>query len=303
MKILVTGGQGFIGGYVCHELARQGNSVVLFDRRNYPTEGRVILGDIRDATAVTEAVASVDGVIHLAGVLGTQETIINPFPAAEVNVAGGLNVLQACAQYGLPLVNIAVGNWFEYNTYAITKTAIERFVQMNALHRGLHQVNVRALNAYGPKQSISAPYGSSKVRKIIPSFITRALHGETIQVYGDGTQVMDMIWAGDVARVLVSALDYVSQRVPPRDTIFEAGSGKATTVLDIAHLVRDEVVRQTGTLARIEHITLRPGETAGVEVRADTDTLAPLGFSSGDFMPLSDGLQKTVSYYKTAFGK
>jgi nucleoside-diphosphate-sugar epimerase len=304
MRVLVTGGGGFIGGYTCQELAAQGHKVSILDRHKTPSDLNVLLGDIRDATAVTEAVAHADAVIHLAGVLGTQETVTNPFPAAETNVLGGLNVLQACAQYNTPLVNIAVGNWFENNTYSITKTTVERFVWMNAVHRELAQVSVRALNAYGPKQAVSAPYGSSKVRKIMPSFISRALHGEPIQVYGDGKQVMDMIWAGDVARVLVAALHDVAQpkRAGRPDAIYEAGSGQRTTVLEIAHLVQAEVAHQTGTFAAIEHLPMRPGETPGVEVRADTATLASLGIDTASFIGLEEGVRRTVSYYRSVFG-
>ena len=302
MRVLVTGGGGFIGRATCQQLARAGHKVVVFDRHREPSDWAVILGDIRDATAVTEAVAHAEAVIHLAGVLGTQETITNPLPAAETNVIGGLNVLLAAAQYGLPLVNIAVGNWFEVNTYSITKQAIERFVRMNAAYRGQPQCSVRAFNAYGPGQSVSAPYGPSKVRKILPSFITRALHGDPIQVYGDGQQVMDMVWAGDVATVLVAALEHLTERGAPQDgIIFEAGSGLDTTVLHVAKLVQAEVEAQTGRLAPIDHLPLRPGETAGVIVQADmTMTTELLGLEPAQFTPLDEGVRRTVAYYARA---
>jgi UDP-glucose 4-epimerase len=304
MKVLVTGGAGFIGQYTCQAVNDAGHKAIVLDRQKLPSEWPVILGDVRDATGVTEAIAHVDGVIHLAGVLGTQETITNPFPAAETNVIGGLNVLQACAQYKTPLVNIAVGNWFENNTYSITKTTIERFTVMNATHRGLPQVSVRALNAYGPKQSVSAPYGSSKVRKIIPSFISRALHNETIQVYGDGQQIMDMIWVADVAKTLTAALDWVTQNnnAVVHNQVFEAGSGTRTTVLDIAHMVQAEVAHQTGVFAKIDHLPVRSGETPRVEVCGDPSTLKKLGIDSAEFVPLNDGIKRTVSYYRVAFG-
>jgi UDP-glucose 4-epimerase len=301
MKVLVTGGAGFIGGYTCQALVDAGHKALVFDRRKIPIDWPVILGDICDATSVMQAVADVEGVVHLAGVLGTQETVSNPYPAAETNILGGLNVLSACAQYKVPLVNIAVGNWFENNTYSITKTTVERFVRMNAVHRGVPQVSVRALNAYGPKQTVSSPYGSSKVRKIMPSFISRALHGKSIQVYGDGQQVMDMIWAGDVAKVLVAALGYVSTH-DPHDVIFEAGCGRRTTVLEIAKRVQAEVAEQSGVFAEIEHLPMRPGETPNVEVRANTYTLKPLEINPDRFMPLAEGVHRTVSYYKLAFG-
>jgi len=299
----VTGGAGFIGGYTCQALAEAGHQVTVLDRRKLPLDWPAAFGDIRDATAVTEAAAHADGVIHLAGVLGTAETIINPYPAAETNVLGGLNVLQACAQYRLPLVNIAVGNWFENNSYSITKTTVERFVLMNAVHRGLPQVNVRALNAYGPRQQAASPHGSSKVRKIMPSFTAAALHGEPIEVYGDGLQIMDMIWAGDVGRVLTAALEEVAgPRKVPADWIYEAGSGLHTTVLEVAQRVQAEVHRQTGVFTDIKHLPMRPGETPGVEVRADVSTLVPLGIDQESFITLEEGIARTVSFGKLAYG-
>ena len=99
MKVLVTGGSGFIGSAVIRRLVSQGDQVVVLDRvfrpKHYPDGVEIHVGDIRDATATTESVAHVDAVIHLAGVLGTAETIQNPVPAAETNVLGGLNVLAA----------------------------------------------------------------------------------------------------------------------------------------------------------------------------------------------------------------
>ena len=101
MKVLVTGGAGFIGSYVVEKLKERGHEPVIFDhynRGNYPCP--VILGDVRDEVAVTEAMAHVDSWIHLAAVLGTQETIANPRPAALSNLMGGLNML--CLLYTSP---------------------------------------------------------------------------------------------------------------------------------------------------------------------------------------------------------
>lgn len=302
MKVLITGGGGFIGQYVVAALTERKHVPIVFDTHKEPCDWPAYLGDIRDATAVTEAVAHVDAVIHLAGVLGTQETINNPRPAAETNILGGLNVLEACAQYDVPLVNIAVGNWFEFSTYSITKYSVERFAEMFCRYRGNKITVVRALNAYGPKQSVSQPYGHSRVRKIIPSFTARALHGDTIQVYGDGSQIMDMIYVKDVASVLaVAAHDLYEHRIS-RGTL-EAGSGRRTSVLEIAQAVQCEVERQTGIRAEIEHLPMRAGETPGVEVVGDPSTLAPLAFKPEQFTRLEDGLVSTVSFYKLMFHK
>jgi UDP-glucose 4-epimerase len=298
--VLVTGGNGFIGRAVCEELLNHGYRPVVLDRNrpasNLPYES--IFGDVRDPVHVTEAMSHVDGWMHLAGVLGTQETITNPLPAAETNILGGLNVLEAASQYNLPGVNIAVGNYWMNNTYSITKSTMERFCAMYRDERGLRVNVVRALNAYGPGQSVAYPYGPSKVRKIMPSFIMRALHGDPIEVYGDGGQVMDMIHVSDVADVLVTAFEaaadgHVSQ------TVFSAGTGRETSVLDIANEVAQQVASQvTGQSVSINHLPMRPGEPEQSIVLGEPDTLKELGISSDRFIPLEIGVAETVDFYR-----
>ena len=296
--VLVTGGAGFIGSYVVDRLVADGLEVISFDHLQAPPPAVApkgvlrFLGDIRDAEAVTEAMSHADGFIHLAGVLGTQETIGNPKPAIMTNITGGLNVLEAAAQYSIPGVNIAVGNHWEQNPYSISKSTVERLCRMYNAYRGTQVTVVRALNAYGPRQSVAAPYGSSKVRKIIPSFVMRALHGDPIEVYGDGSQIMDMVYVGDVANFLVDALWMTSQWGATPQTI-EAGTGRDTTVLDIAKAVVAEVGQ-----GEIQHIPLRAGETPGAVVKADLSThggLYPEGYA---FRSLENGLAETVAYYR-----
>jgi UDP-glucose 4-epimerase len=202
-------------------------------------------------------------------------------------------VFRAAAQYGLPGVNIAVGNHWETNTYSITKSTMERFAKMFRAYDNLPVTTVRALNAYGPRQSVAAPYGTSKVRKIMPSFVMRALHGDPIEIYGDGLQVMDMIFVADVARVLVDALE-LTEREGGQEQVFEAGSGRDTTVLDIANAV----VHCVGQ-GEIRHVPMRPGETPGAVVLADTGTLAPLGIKPDDLIALEQGVPTTVEYFRS----
>tara|TARA_R110000868_G_scaffold57162_2_gene176818 strand:+ start:4269 stop:5207 length:939 start_codon:yes stop_codon:yes gene_type:complete len=295
MRVAVTGGAGFIGGHVVDALTDRGHTPIVFDHRGRG-DADVMLGDCRDEVAVTEMAAHVDAIIHLASVLGTQETVANPRPAVLTNVAAGLNVFEAAAQYGLPVVNISVGNTGHANPYSASKTCVETLGQMFINDRGLRLNQVRPVNAYGPRQSVSAPYGSAKVRKIMPSFICRALTGQPIEVYGDGEQVSDCVYVTDVASVLVTALESAAQGNVSAEVI-EVGPAAHHTVNEIAELVRAEVSTYTDRLAPITHLPMRPGETPGAVVTADTATLHRVGVDAAEFVGLPLGIAAAVDWF------
>jgi len=289
MRIGVTGGAGFIGSYVCDIARERGHETLVFDHL-----GRgIMLGDVRDPVAMMELAAHCDGIIHLAACLGTQETIQNPRPAAETNIVGGLNFLEACAHYKIPGVYIGVGNHWMNNPYSITKTTIERFVSMYNKDRGTRVNVVRAMNAYGPRQLAAAPYGPGKVRKITPAFICRALAGHPVEVYGDGTQVSDMVYVGDVAEALVRALECAA-RGEVFDRAVEVGPEEHKTVREVAELI----VRLTGSSSEVVHLPMRPGEIPNARVTADTSTLALVGMSADSLLPLEEGMRRTIEYFR-----
>lgn len=327
MKIGVTGGNGFIGGYIVEEIEARGHEALILDHKN--RDGNVLLGDVRDATIVQELAAHVDGIIHMAAVLGTAETIDNPGPAAETNILGTVNVFESCARYDLPVVFAAVGNSnIGRGTYCVTKTTGEQFVSMYREDRGLRVTAVRPMNAYGPRQSAPAPYGASKVRKIVPSFVCAALSGDPMRLYGGGTQISDSVYVTDVARVFVQALEKASAGIVP-DHPVDVGNATPTTVLAVA-----EEVRRNIPDAAIESVPMRAGEPhggpvateedldvlvaavlganpsvrsidarrvlrqLGTVVSADVSTLAAIGLTHRDFLPLSAGIRRTIDWYR-----
>ena len=297
-KVMVTGGSGFIGSYVVENLIKRGITPLVFDHRIkkiYPGETELYLGDTRDFTSVNEAVAICDGVIHLAGVLGTSETIYEPRPSVETNIYGGLNIFQACNNYAKRCSYISVGNYWMNNSYSITKDTAERFAWMFNRELGTKIAVTRALNAYGPRQS-HAP-----VRKIMPNFVLPALQDKEIIVYGDGSQIMDMIYVADVADVLVRALvedhnQYLYNPVHGENKApkFDIGTGRRTAVQQIA----EEVIKQVGK-GRIKNVPMRKGEPEGSVVLGDPETLRPLyGGELPELVKLEDGIALTIEYYR-----
>jgi nucleoside-diphosphate-sugar epimerase len=235
--------------------------------------------DVRVKTSVRLRASDADAIINLAGVLGTAETVGAEYNAAEVNILGALNVMDTAAFYGIPMVQIATGHEGQPNPYAITKKCITDLALSRHEWKGQKIAVVRAYHAYGPGQKMCAPHGTSGVRKIIPSFVARALTGMDIEINGDGSQNIDLVYVDDVARILVDALK------GPYGTILEAGTGRKTTVLETAR----EVLKVVSSASRIVNKPMRVGEPERTTVVAK----APL---SGNPWPYK--LAETVEWYR-----
>jgi len=210
-KIYVSGGHGFISSYVIKELQSQGHQVITNVRNNNwhidPIYQDILKDcdvyniDIRDEVGVLKLCEQSDGVIHLASILGTGH-VENAKNFYETNLFGTINVLEAVREYKIPMVYISVGNYFEHNNYSNSKVAGEREVLKYAKFCDVKGNIVRALNALGSRQKVK------NTGKIMATFITQALKNEPIKVYGgkDRCSIMDMVYAGDVAKVLCDVL-------------------------------------------------------------------------------------------------
>lgn len=324
----ITGGNGFIGKHITKELQSRGHEIVIFDHMARESVAELMLGDVRDRTAVFEFAAHIDGIIHLAAVLGTQETISNASPAVETNMIGGINVLEAARQYDLPLVYAGVGNYWMLNTYSTTKTAIERLLYQFKNEHNSRFATVRPVNAYGPGQRVAPPFGPGKVKKIMPAFSCRALTGKPLEVYGTGNQISDMVYVEDVAKVFSTALEHLHNSKEIEIPI-EVGPSKSLTVKEVALKVIYEANKLTGKKSEIKYLPMRPGEKEkndvsmdlvekilsnlqisdnqkiisrklrelGTRVSADTSTLSQIGMNSDNFLDFDLGCAKTVLWF------
>lgn len=272
-KILVTGGAGFIGKYLIGELHARGFQPVSYD---HPF-------DVCDEIKLSVEMDGCAGVINLAGRLGTSETFGVEVDTARVNILGALTVADVAARYGIPMVQIGTGHKGQANPYAITKACAEDLLLERARVTGQQISVVRAFHAYGPGQKMCAPHGTSPVRKIIPSFVCRALSGMPVEVNGSGRQIVDLVHVADVASVLVDALEL------PFGEVYDAGTGRGLSVIEVARTVID----LCDSRSSIDFLPMRPGEPEGSVVVAENPRCEHL-------FPF--GMVDTINYYRAKLG-
>lgn len=280
MKILVTGGTGFIGSFLADELRKEGHKVKVLTNDDKVVGSDVICTDIQDRYAMMHLVPQFDMVYHLAGLLGTSELITKAYEASQVNILGTVNVLDGALSNKTKVVEITKPNvWL--NTYSITKYAGESFAKMYKQEFGLPTVSIRWYNVYGPNQSFHC-------QKAVPFFIRWALRNEEIQIWGDGTQTADFIHAKDAVRATIA----VSKSNDLEGTTVDIGSGKETTVNELAEMI----IRKCNSSSKIKHYPMRAGETDHTRLRADRTILDSLGFV--DEYDMERGIDETIEWYK-----
>ena len=251
MKVVVTGGAGFIGFHTVSLLANKGYSVTVVDNFSRASVSRELrdLGikvekiDVRDINALHDVLRGTDYVIHLAALISVEESQRKPTLYHDVNITGTLNVLYAswrnnvekvvlassAAVYGepikLPILEDHPTKPISF--YGLTKLVGEKYARYFS-GRGLKVVVLRYFNVYGEYQSPS--YAG-----VITNFILNAIHRRPLTIFGDGFQTRDFIYVGDVAKANLLALE--------KDTgtfnILNIASGKAVSIRDLAELILD----------------------------------------------------------------
>ncbi|MEM2907602.1 MAG: SDR family oxidoreductase [Candidatus Hadarchaeales archaeon] len=260
MRVLVTGGAGFIGSHVVDALVAQGHSVVVLDnlstgnKDNIRThlanpDFRFIKGDIRDEKTVERSLSGVEAVVHEAAIVSMQRSIAAPRLTRKVNVDGTLSLLEAslragvkrfvyassCAVYGdqarLPISEDAPLN--PLSPYAESKVKAEELCMGYFRSHGLRTVCLRYFNVYGPRQAMGQYAG------VMVKFFERLRHGRPPIIYGDGEQTRDFVHVRDVVDATLRAL--TSRRAPGE--IFNVGTGRATSINELCKVFLREMDR------------------------------------------------------------
>lgn len=296
--MLITGGSGFLGTALANFFSAQGQQIRVLDLDSFEGSGsniKWVQGTTLDSDLLDIEMAQAETFIHLAGTLGTSETLDEPIAAVNINIIGGLKVLKSAADHGVKGLNITVGNHTMLNPYSITKSTVERFTSMYNTYFDGNVQNVRLFNVYGPGQSICKPYGDSDVRKFIPHAICHALVEHEIEIYGNGEQLIDLVHIDDTCRAIGRIL---SNPFTADGSVQEVGTGIAISVKSAAEIIAKHISELTGRPIKITHLPLRNGEMPNIPTVASNPVSLSGDDQSREYINFETGIRDTVEYYR-----
>jgi UDP-glucose 4-epimerase len=303
VKILITGGSGFIGSHIVEHYQDLADEIRVLDnlrtgyRKNLDGLQHVFFeGSVTDRDAVAKAVEGVDYVFHLAALVSVPESMAKPGECVDINVHGLLNLLEASAAAGVKkLVFASSAAIYGDNPtvpklesmlpepkspYAITKLDGEYYLDLFNRERGLETAAIRFFNVFGPRQDPKGAYAAA-----VPIFIEKALKGEDITVYGDGEQTRDFIYVKDIVGALSFAVE-----TPGVTGVFNAGYGGQMTINDLAN----KIIASAGSAAKVLHGPERAGDVK--HSRSSADKLRSAGWQPKH--SLDEALATTLEFFR-----
>lgn len=308
MRVVVTGGAGFIGANLCRHLgtAEGVSEVVALDdlstgsaaNLDGATGVELVHGSILDADLLDKVMAGAGAVVHLAARPSVPRSIQDPMAAHAANATGTLEVLEAARRAGGPSVVVASSSSvygsnpalpkheeltpMPMSPYAASKLAAESYALAYATCYGLDVLVLRFFNVFGPLQPPGHAYAAA-----VPAFIDAALAGRPLPLYGDGLQSRDFTFVNSVAAVLVDAARRRVTSPRPVNLAF----GTRVTLLEVVA----ELESVFGHRLEIEHLPARTGDVRASQ--ADKRRLRAL-FPDAHPVPLRDGLEATVAWFR-----
>lgn len=305
MRSLITGGAGFIGSHIAHQLIRQGDQVVVVDDlssgfvSNLEAAGvtEFIHGSITELALLQKAMNGVDRVFHHAAIASVPASVADPATSHNVNVTGTFNVLLAARDAGVKSVVFATSSAIYGNNpvqpkteqmppeplspYAANKLQGEIYARVFSECYGLKVVCLRYFNVYGPRQNPQSEYAA-----VIPKFITAALTGQKLRVFGDGEQSRDFVSVFDVVRanLLASSPD-------SKPGIYNIGSGRCISLNELISVLKG----LCGDNLTVSYEQERLGD---VKFSSANIQAAAEGIGYMPTISLEEGLQIAVDYYR-----
>jgi len=302
MKVLVTGGAGFIGSHLVEKLLSTGDRVRVLDdlstgkRENLVEHDALefIEGDIRDAGLADNCIQGVDAVVHLAAIASVQASMEDPVRTHQVNFDGTLNLLEAsrrhrikrflyacsAAVYGdtatIPVSEEMAPN--PLSPYAVDKLSGEHYLLNYHRSYGLAATSFRFFNIYGPRQDPSSPYSG-----VISIFIECLAHNRAVTVFGDGTQTRDFVYVADLATLLARA----ARGMEGNGGVINVGTGMRYSLLQLLALLE----RLSGKKIERRHESARVGD---IRHSCADVTRLKRSFSEVPATPFELGLKKLI---------
>jgi UDP-glucose 4-epimerase len=311
VKVVVTGGAGFIGSNLGRELLSRPDvdEVIALDdlstgfRANLEGTGiRLLDGTILDPDALDAACDGADAVVHLAALPSVPRSVLDPVASHHANATGTLEVLQAARRAGdLHVVVASSSSVYGANRelpkregmrtapispYAVSKQATEAYAMSFGHSYGLPTLAFRFFNVYGPLQSAGHAYAA-----VIPTFVDAALRGMPLTIHGDGEQTRDFTYVGTVTRVIADAVTRTVTDLEPVNLAF----GTRTTLNALVGELSDVL----GFAPQVEHVEPRTGDVR--DSQADNARLRH-HFPDVQPVPLREGLEQTVDWFRTLPG-
>ena len=306
MRVLVTGGAGFIGSHIVDALIERGHEVAVVDDlstgtcENMNPKTRFYQLDICDKR-IEEVLRreQPEIVSHHAAQVNVWKSTEDPIYDATESILGSLNLLENCVRLGVKKIIYASSGGAIYgepeylpvdeghpikpvSQYGVSKYAVEVYIQLYSLQRGLGYVILRYGNVYGPRQNPHAEAG------VVAIFTKQMLYGEQPTIFGRGDKTRDYIHVSDIVEANILAMEY------GRNGVYNIGTGVETS----DHEVFDILAQALGYKGKSRYTPARRGEIYRIALDV-TKPQRELGWRAK--IPLIEGISSTVTYYKAQF--
>jgi UDP-glucose 4-epimerase len=305
MRILVTGGAGFIGSHIVDALVDRGHRVTVLDdlssgqEENLNRRAKFIKGDVTSPKKLESVFKRVEpeAIFHLAAQINVRASVENPTIDAECNILGSLRLIEMAAKAGVKkfIFSSTGGAMFgddahypahedesatPLSPYGLAKLTIEKYLDFYHRERGLPYIALRYGNVYGPRQN---PHGEAGVIAIFTSLM---LDGKAPIINGDGTQTRDYVYVGDVVKANIAALESEIE-----EGVFHIGTGKETDVNEIFRLVNWQ-------FGKAFEATYGPAKSGEVKRSALDARKAEALLNWKPEVDISEGITATVTWFK-----